>query len=76
MNGEAPPGTAGGYTVSSLIRDAMADSSVKALVLRVDSPGGSAAASEDIRSALASAREQGLPVVVSMAMSRLRAAIG
>ncbi len=66
VNGEAPAGTAGGYTVSGLIRDAMADSSIKALVLRVDSPGGSASASEDIRSTLAAARKQGLPVVVSM----------
>jgi len=66
VNGEAPAGTAGGYTVSSLVRDAMADDNIKALVLRVDSPGGSASAAEDIRSALAAARAQGLPVVVSM----------
>ena len=65
-DGDTPAGTAGGYTISNLIRNAMADDSIKALVLRVDSPGGSAAASEDIRAALAAARTQGLPVVVSM----------
>lgn len=67
VDGDAPAGTAGGTTVSGLIRDALADDDIKALVLRVDSPGGSAAAAEDIRAALAEARRKGLPVVVSMA---------
>ncbi|MBO9574169.1 MAG: signal peptide peptidase SppA [Sphingobium sp.] len=67
VDGEAPAGTAGGYTVSGLIRDALADENIKALVLRVDSPGGSVTASEDIRAALVEAKAQGLPVVVSMA---------
>ncbi|MBB5984070.1 signal peptide peptidase SppA [Sphingobium lignivorans] len=66
VDGEAPPGFAGGTTVANLIRDALSDARIKALVLRVDSPGGSAAASEEIRSALVAARSQGLPVVVSM----------
>jgi protease-4 len=66
VDGEAPAGMAGGSTISNLIRDALSDDSVKALVLRVDSPGGSAAASEDIRSALTEARKRGLPIVVSM----------
>jgi len=66
VDGDAPPGTAGGYTIAGLIRDATADDDIKALVLRVDSPGGSAAAAEDIRAALAAAKAQGLPIVVSM----------
>ena len=66
VDGEAQAGTAGGVSITELIHDALADDSVKALVLRVDSPGGSAAASEDIRAALVEARTRGLPVVVSM----------
>lgn len=66
VDGDSPPGTAGGYTVASLIRDATADEHIKALVLRVDSPGGSASAAEEIRAALAAAKEAGLPIVVSM----------
>ncbi len=66
VDGEAKAGTAGGMTIGNLIRDALADDTIKALVLRVDSPGGSAAASEDIRSALVEAKTKGLPVVVSM----------
>ncbi|HZV56448.1 MAG TPA: signal peptide peptidase SppA [Sphingobium sp.] len=67
VDGTAPPGTAGGATIANLIRDAMADDSIKALVLRVDSPGGSVTASEDIRAALMQAKARGLPVIVSMA---------
>ncbi len=48
VDGDAPAGTAGGYTIASLIRDATADDSIKALVLRVDLPGGSASAAEEI----------------------------
>ncbi len=66
VDGEAQAGTAGGVSITALIHDALADDSVKALVLRVDSLGGSAAASEDIRAALVEARTRGLPVVVSM----------
>ena len=66
VDGEAPAGTAGGWTISNLIRDAMADESIKAIVLRVDSPGGSVTASEEIRSALVAAKAQGMPIVVSM----------
>ncbi|HEY1125180.1 MAG TPA: signal peptide peptidase SppA [Sphingobium sp.] len=66
VDGDSPPGTAGGYTVASLIRDATADEHIKALVLRVDSPGGSASAAEEIRAALAAAKKAGLPIVVSM----------
>ena len=66
VDGEATAGVAGGTSIASLIRDALADDDIKALVLRVDSPGGSVTASEEIRSALLEAREQGLPVIVSM----------
>ncbi len=66
VDGEASPGTAGGESISALIRDAVSDDNVKALVLRVDSPGGSVSASEQIRSALLEAKAKGLPVVVSM----------
>ena len=67
VDGESEPGTAGGETVTQHILDAVADDSVKAIVLRVDSPGGSVLASERIRSALLEARTRELPIVVSMA---------
>jgi len=65
-DGEAGPGGAGGETISRLINQALASGKYKAMVLRVDSPGGSALASEKIRVALGEARSRGLPVVVSM----------
>ena len=66
VDGEAPPGTAGGDTISKLILNALAEKDLKALVVRVDSPGGSALAAEEIRLAIEQARAKGLPVVVSM----------
>ncbi|MEM9290724.1 MAG: signal peptide peptidase SppA [Acidobacteriota bacterium] len=66
LDGEQDPGTVGGSSTARRIRQARTDDSVKAIVLRVDSPGGSAFASEMIRQELVEAREQGLPVVVSM----------
>ncbi len=66
VDGEAPPGTAGGETISNLILTALAEQDLKALVVRVDSPGGSALAAEKIRLAIEQARAKGLPVVVSM----------
>lgn len=66
VDGEAPSGTAGGGTISKLITRGLAENDLKALVLRVDSPGGSALAAEEIRQALAQAKAKGLPVVVSM----------
>lgn len=66
VDGEAPGGTAGGDTVSALIGEGLAKKNLKALVLRVDSPGGSALASEKIRLALLEAKKAGLPVIVSM----------
>lgn len=65
IDGEAPSGMAGSDTISRLIEDAMADERIKALVVRIDSPGGSVTASEQIREALAVAKSQGLPVVAS-----------
>ncbi|MGB7404156.1 MAG: signal peptide peptidase SppA, partial [Pacificimonas sp.] len=65
VDGEAPAGTAGGATIAALIERAVADEDVKALVVRVDSGGGSVTASEDIRQALVTAREEGLPVIAS-----------
>ncbi|MGA9367255.1 MAG: signal peptide peptidase SppA, partial [Steroidobacteraceae bacterium] len=47
-DGKAPPGTIGGDSLSELIRQARLDREIKAVVLRVDSPGGSVAASEEI----------------------------
>lgn len=67
VDGNAPPGTAGGETISNLIKRGLADNNLKALVVRVDSPGGSALASEQIRLALDEAKAKGLPIVVSMA---------
>ena len=66
VDGEAGPGTAAGDTISTLLRKALADKDLKALVVRIDSPGGSVMASEKIRSAIMEARSEGLPVVVSM----------
>jgi protease IV len=66
VDGEAPGGTAGGDTIADIIGDALAKQDLKAIVLRVDSPGGSALASEKIRLALVEAKKAGLPVIVSM----------
>lgn len=65
-DGKAGPGHAGGDTVSGLLLKGLATRNLKALVVRVDSPGGSALASEQIRQAILQAKAQGLPVVVSM----------
>jgi protease-4 len=66
LDGTQAPGTIGGDSTSELIRRARADESVKALVLRVDSPGGSAFASELILRELERFQETDRPVVVSM----------
>jgi len=66
IDGKAGPGTAGGDTVSALLLKGLAEKKLKALVVRVDSPGGSALASERIRQAILQAKAQKLPVVVSM----------
>ena len=66
VDGKAGPGTAGGETISRTLLDGLATRKLKALVVRVDSPGGSVLASEQIRLAILEAKRQGLPVVVSM----------
>jgi protease-4 len=65
-DGMLPQGSVGGESTSELIRQAREDEQVKALVLRVDSPGGSVFPSEQIRREIALTREAGKPVVVSM----------
>lgn len=54
-------------TIISILREAVEDDTIKALVVRVNSPGGSAAASEEIFNALMEVKDAGKPVVVSMA---------
>lgn len=66
VDGKAEPGTAGGDTIAKYIYDGLAEKKLKALVLRVDSPGGSVPASEKIRLAVLEAKKRGLPIVVSM----------
>ncbi|WP_112478886.1 signal peptide peptidase SppA [Vibrio variabilis] len=66
MDGEQPRGTIGGDTIASLLKQAREDDSVKSVVLRVDSPGGSAFASEVIRNEVQALKDAGKPVVVSM----------
>ena len=65
-NGTQPPGTIGGDSIARLLRKARNDDSVKAVVLRVDSPGGSTFASEVIRNEVDEIKAAGKPVVVSM----------
>ena len=66
VDGKASPGTAGGDSIAQLIESGLADNDLKALVVRVDSPGGSVLASERIRQAILEAKRRKLPVVVSM----------
>ena len=66
LDGSQPPGTVGGETAAMLIREAREDDDVKAIVLRVDSPGGSVFASEQIYREVRAAQAAGKPVVVSM----------
>jgi protease-4 len=66
VDGKASAGTAGGDSIAELIEKGLSDNNLKALVVRVDSPGGSVLASERIRQAILEAKRQKLPVVVSM----------
>src|SRR5881398_336219 len=66
VDGKAGPGTAGGETIAREIEDGIRNKGIKALVVRVDSPGGSVLASERIRQALLEAKSKKIPVVVSM----------
>lgn len=66
VDGDAGPGRIGGDSTARLIRKAREDEAIKAIVLRVNSPGGSAFASEILRRELELTRQAGKPVVVSM----------
>jgi protease-4 len=66
IDGESLVGTTGADTLSDLIAEAVRDDQIAALVLRVDSPGGSITAAETIRRQIERFRESGRPVVVSM----------
>lgn len=66
VDGEAGPGKAGGKRITDLL-DAALEDDLAALVVRVDSPGGSALASEDMRRAIERHRARKIPVVVSFA---------
>lgn len=66
MDGSGTGGTVGGDSFARLIREVRDDASVSALVLRIDSPGGSAWASEQIRRELELTRRAGKPVIASM----------
>jgi protease-4 len=66
LDGHQPPGMIGGESTADLLRQVRYDNSVKAVVLRVDSPGGSMFASEQILREVQSLRKAGKPVVVSM----------
>lgn len=66
MDGPQTPGNVGGDTTAAELRQARLDPAIKAVVFRVNSPGGSVSASEVIRSELAAVRAAGKPVVVSM----------
>lgn len=64
--GDLPPGAVGGISTSKLLREAREDKDVKAVVLRVDSPGGGVFPSEQIRREVELLRAAGKPVVASM----------
>ena len=66
VDGKAGPGTAGGDRIANLL-DSKVTKDIKALVVRIDSPGGSVTASERIRTAIERQKAKGIPVVVSMA---------
>ena len=67
LDGNQPPGTIGGDSTARLLRTARLDNKIRAVVLRVDSPGGSVTASETIYREMLALHAAGKPVVVSMA---------
>lgn len=67
LDGEQDPGTVGGLTAAHVLREARHDDDVKAVVLRIDSPGGSVYASEQILREVVELQAAGKPVVASMA---------
>jgi protease-4 len=66
LDGKQPPGTIGGESMAQLLRQARLDDDIRALVLRIDSPGGSTLASEEIYREVRALKEAGKPVVISM----------
>lgn len=66
VDGPEMPGMVGGDTTAKQLRDARLNKNVKAIVLRVNSPGGSVSASELIRTEVQALKDEGKPVVVSM----------
>lgn len=66
VGGEQAPGTVGGESTAALLRQAREDDNVKAVVLRVNSPGGEVFASEQIRREVQLIRAAGKPVIASM----------
>jgi protease-4 len=66
FDGHRLPGSIGGESTSELLRQARFDTAIKAVVLRIDSPGGSEFASEKILREVQALRKAGKPVVVSM----------
>jgi protease-4 len=66
LDGKQPPGTVGGDSTSQLLREARQDDEIRAVVLRIDSPGGSVLASEQIYREVQALKKDGKPVVVSM----------
>jgi len=66
IDGNQPEGTIGGDTLAEMFSAIEDEDQVKAVVLRVDSPGGSAFASDVIRDSIASLRKKNIPVVISM----------
>ena len=66
LDGDQPPGAIGGVSTARLLREAREDENIAAVVLRIDSPGGSALASEVIHREVEALRAAGKPVVASM----------
>jgi protease IV len=66
LDGRQPPGTIGGESTAQLLREARQDDDIRAVVLRIDSPGGSVLASEQIYREVQALKKDGKPVVVSM----------
>src|SRR5688572_4315084 len=66
LDGEQPPGTVGSDSLARLLREALYEEAIKAVVLRIDSPGGSVFASEVIRREVDALRKAGKPVIASM----------
>jgi protease-4 len=66
VDGNGGPGTAASETIVRSLEKGLARGNLKAIVLRIDSPGGSVLASERIRQAVLEAKSRGLPIVASM----------